>query len=144
MTCSSDHPAHRMLKEYAASVLAKDLGAFIALYDRDTFVFDAWDAMWCEGIDAWGSMTNDWFTSLGTERVVVEFEAERTGLSASLAYASALVRYTAVSASGQALRSLQNRMTIVLELRDGIWKVVHQHTSSPIDFDTKKAILQAR
>lgn len=133
-----------MLREYVASVLAKDLEAFIALYDRDVFVFDAWDVMWSEGIDAWRSMTNDWFTSLGAERVVVEFEDERSGLSASLAYASAIVRFTAVSSSGEALRSLQNRMTVVLELRGNAWKVVHQHTSSPIDFDTKKAILQAR
>jgi ketosteroid isomerase-like protein len=144
VTCPSDHPAHRMLREYAASVLAKDLEAFIALYDRDLFVFDAWDVMWSEGIDAWRSMANDWFTSLGAERVVVEFEHERSGLSASLSYASAIVRFTAVSSTGESLRSLQNRMTVVLELRGNAWKVVHQHTSSPIDFDTKKAILEAR
>ena len=144
MTSQSDHPAHRVLKAYSAAVLAKDLGAFVSLYDRDVFVFDAWDVRSYEGIDAWRGVTRDWFTSLGTERVVVDFMDERTSLSASLACASAIVRYAAVSPSGQELRSLQNRLTIVLETRNGEWKIVHQHTSSPIDFDTKKAILELR
>lgn len=133
-----------MLRDYAAAVLAKDLGTFISLYDHDTLVFDAWDVQKFEGTDAWRRVTDAWFTSLGAERVVVEFDDERTGLSESLAYASVIVRYTAVAASGQALRSLQNRMTIVLERKGDEWKVVHQHTSSPIDFGTKKAILELR
>lgn len=144
MTNQSDHHVHRVLKDYAAAILAKDLDAFVSLYDRDVFVFDAWGVRSYEGIDAWRGMTNDWFTSLGTERVVVEFEDERTSTSESLAYASAIVRYTAVTASGQALRSLQNRLTIVLERKGDEWKVVHQHTSSPIDFETKKAVLELR
>jgi ketosteroid isomerase-like protein len=144
VTSQSDHPARRVLKHYAAAVFAKDLDAFVSLYDRNVFVFDAWDVRSYNGIDAWRGMTSDWFTSLGNERVVVEFEDERSAVSATLAYASAIVRYTAVSESGQALRSLQNRMTIVLEVRGDGWKVVHQHTSSPIDFETKKGILALR
>lgn len=142
MSNQSTNPAHRVLKAYAAAVFAKDLNAFVSLYDRDVFVFDAWNVRSYQGAEAWRSMTEQWFTSLGTERVAVEFEDERSSVSATLAYASAIVRFTAVSASGQALRSLQNRMTLAIEQRNGEWKIVHQHTSSPIDFDTKKAILE--
>lgn len=142
MTNPSTNPAHRALKSYAAAVYAKDLDAFVSLYDHSVFVFDAWNVQSYQGTDAWRAMTHDWFTSLGTERVAVEFEVERSTASDTLAYASAIVRYTAVSASSQALRSLQNRMTVVLELRNGDWKIVHQHTSSPIDFATKKAVLE--
>lgn len=141
MTNQNDHPAVRFLTNYAAAVFAKDLDAFTSLYDRNVAVFDAWDEMSCQGLDALQKMTNEWFTSLGTERVVVEFEDERSSVSAALAYASAIVRFTANSADGEPLRSLQNRMTIVLENQNGEWKVVHQHTSSPIDLKTMKAML---
>lgn len=143
MTGAAENPASHALKEYAAAVLAKDLDAFVSLYDRSVIVFDAWNLWSYEGADAWRGITNDWFTSLGVDRVAVEFEDERTSASETLAYASATVRYTALSAAGQPLRSLQNRMTMVLELRGGEWKVVHQHTSSPVDFETKKAMLAA-
>jgi len=139
----SENPADRALRDYAAAVLAKDLEAFVSLYGRNIFVFDAWNVWSFAGTEAWRGVTHEWFTSLGTERVAVEFEDVRSCTSTTLAYASVTVRYTALSAAGQALRSLQNRMTIVLELRDGEWRVVHQHTSSPIDFDSKKAMLEA-
>jgi ketosteroid isomerase-like protein len=116
----------------------------MSLYDPDLFVFDSWNVWSYEGTEAWRSMTQDWFTSLGAERVAVEFTDERSSGSGALAYAAATVRYTALSAGGQSLRSLQNRITVVLELKNGTWRIVHQHTSSPIDFETKSAILDSR
>jgi ketosteroid isomerase-like protein len=32
---------------------------------------------------------------------------------------------------------MRNRLTWVLRERDGAWKVVHEHTSVPLDFETK-------
>jgi len=143
VTTQTDNPAHRVLKDYAAAVLAKDLTAFMSLYDPGIFVFDSWDVWSYEGVEAWSGMTQEWFTSLGAERVAVEFTDERSSLSPTLAYAAATVRYTALSATGQSLRSLQNRITIVLELKNGKWQIVHQHRSSPIDFETKAALLHS-
>jgi len=137
MTSQSHNPARRALKDYAAAVLAKDIDAFASLYDPNIFVFDAWNVWSYEGAEVWHANAKEWFTSLGDERVVVEFKDERTSMSATLAYASATVRYTALSAAGEVLRSIQDRLTIVLELRNGEWKIVHQHTSIPVDFKAK-------
>jgi len=38
------------------------------------------------------------------------------------------------------LRSLDSRLTMTLRQRDDGWKLVHEHTSSPIDFETTKAV----
>ena len=54
----------------------------------------------------------------------------------------ATVTYAAQGRDGTILRSLSNRMTVVLRRRDGAWKVVHEHTSAPIQHDTLKARLQ--
>ena len=37
---------------------------------------------------------------------------------------------------------MQNRLTWVLKQKDGAWKIVHEHTSAPVDFETAKVILQ--
>ena len=42
------------------------------------------------------------------------------------------------------LRSLSNRMTVAMQRRGDDWKVVHEHTSAPIEHGTLKAQLQAR
>lgn len=144
MITHSENPVLRTLREYAAAVLAKDIEGFASLYDREAFIFDAWDVWSYIGLDAWQGVTREWFTSLGAERVAVGFEDVRSSVSTTLAYATATVRYSALSPEGQTLRSLQNRMTIVLELKNTEWKIVHQHTSSPSDFQTKSAILNAR
>ena len=85
-------------------------------------------------------MAEGWFGSLGDERVVVEFSELQRIVAADLVVARACVRYTAVDATGAPLRSLNNRMSIALRRVGEAWKVVHEHSSSPIDPDTTKAM----
>jgi ketosteroid isomerase-like protein len=54
----------------------------------------------------------------------------------------ALLTYTAVSADGTELRSLDNRITAALRKVDGVWKIFHEHTSAPIDHASTKAMLR--
>ena len=35
---------------------------------------------------------------------------------------------------------MMNRMTVVLEKRDGEWKITHEHTSMPLDMETMKGL----
>jgi ketosteroid isomerase-like protein len=60
-----------------------------------------------------------------------------------LAVAHALVTFRGLSAEGDELRAMNNRLTWVLERRSGeAWRIVHEHTSAPADFETAKLILQ--
>ncbi|MGC9956366.1 nuclear transport factor 2 family protein, partial [Roseiarcus sp.] len=52
---------------------------------------------------------------------------------AEMAAAYATVTYKAVSETGEVLRSMQNRLTWVAKRKNGGSKIVHQHTSAPID-----------
>lgn len=63
--------------------------------------------------------------------------------TSQMAFFSAFVKYTATSPDGTPLRSLQNRMTCVLEPKDGRWKITHEHTSAPVDHNTLKVSLKA-
>jgi len=130
-----------LVEAYGAAVASKDVEAFMQLYDQGVRVFDAWD-VWCyEGAAAWRQMVEQWFATLGSERVAVNVEQVRATGPAELAVVSAIVRYAGVSAEGQELRALWNRLTWVVRLNGGTPKIVHEHTSLPVGFAGKQAIL---
>ncbi len=131
-----------VLQSYARAVGARDVEAFTALYVEDVRIFDTW-GRWCYvGLDEWRGMAEGWFGSLGDERVGVDFAEVQVRPVGDAAVASAFTTYRGLSAEGEELRSMTNRLTWVLERRDGAWKVVHEHTSVPVAFEDGKGILQ--
>jgi len=137
-----DKPVLQVLDDYKAAVLAKSVDAFVALYDPNVLVFDMWGAWSHDGIDAWRRMAEEWFGSLGDELVRVEFDGIQTTVSDDVAVLSAFVTFTGLSADGEELRSMNNRLTWGLRKADGTWKVVHEHTSAPVDMATGKVDLK--
>jgi ketosteroid isomerase-like protein len=136
-------PILRVLDDYKAAVLAKDVDAFIALYADEVRVFDLWAEWSYDGVAAWRTTAGNWFASLGTQRVIVEFTDVRTTMAQGLATAHGFVSYQAISEDGVALHSMNNRMTMVLKQQDReVWKIVHEHTSAPVANDTMKVILK--
>jgi uncharacterized protein (TIGR02246 family) len=128
---------------YAAAVLAKDVDAFVALYDPDVQVFDMWGEWGYRGADAWRTMVTEWFGSLGTDRVAVEMDDVQSVASDDLAVVHAFVTYKGFSAEGQELRAMTNRLSWALRRQSkGEWKIVHEHSSAPADFETSKVILE--
>jgi uncharacterized protein (TIGR02246 family) len=133
----------QLLDAYAAAVRAKDAGALGALYDDDVRVFDLWARWSYEGAPAWRESVRDWFDSLGDEQVAVELDERRTLAEDGLAVATAFVTFRALSAEGEELRSMSNRFTWALRRgHDGTWRVVHEHTSAPVDPETSTVVLQ--
>jgi uncharacterized protein (TIGR02246 family) len=133
----------QMLDEYATAVRARDVDRFVALYADDVRVFDMWGHSSYDGAGAWRGMAAEWFGSLGDERVAVEFEDIETIAGGDIALAHAFVTYKALSADGAELRAMNNRLTWGLKkTSDAGWKVVHEHSSAPTDFDTGKVQLQ--
>ena len=138
----TDKSITRVLESYESAVFSKDVEAFMRLYDPGVRVFDAWGVWSYEGAQAWQRAVEGWFTSLGTERVKVSFEGVQSSAGREFAMVSAIVTYAGVSAQGERLRVLQNRITWVLRTTAHVLRIVHEHTSAPIGFDDSKAILQ--
>lgn len=130
------------LAAYAAAVAAKDVDAFAALYAHDVHVFDMWGRWELRGLPAWRAMAQEWFGSLGTETVEVTYSQAQSLAGAELAHGHAVLTYAAHAADGTPLRSLDNRISLALARRDGEWKIVHEHTSAPVDHGSGKAMLQ--
>jgi ketosteroid isomerase-like protein len=139
-----DKPLGRLMAAYQAAVLAKDAEAFMALYDPKVRVFDTWGVWSYDSHSAWRSAIESWFTSLGGERVKVSFDDVQTAGNSELATLHAVVTYAGLSASGEPLRAMQNRISWVLRTSGHVLRVVHEHTSVPVGFEDNKAILQRR
>ncbi len=131
----------QVLQTYAAAVNEKDSAKLLRLYDPAVRVYDAWGVWSYEGADAWASAVEAWLSSLGTERVKVTFDDVRTAGTPEHASVSAIVTYAGLSAQGERLRAMQNRLTWVLRTSGHVLRIVHEHSSAPIGFEDMKAIL---
>jgi uncharacterized protein (TIGR02246 family) len=129
-----------VLNGYAAAVYAKDIDAFVALYDDDVHHFDAWNEFESRGVEAIRAAVTGWFGSLGEERVPVELNDVEIASSGDVAFAHAAVTFAGESATGERLRAMTNRFTFGFRRRNGAWKIAHQHSSLPIDMASMTAI----
>ena len=131
-----------LFETYKDAVYHKDLESYASIFDENVRVFDTWQQWTYDGLAAWCEMAKDWFSGLGTCRDAVTFDDVQIQVAGEMAVASAIVRFTNVSEEGEELRYLENRLTWVAQKSGQGWKIIHQHTSSPIDFSTMKVILQ--
>lgn len=132
----------RLIDSYRVAVYAKDVDAFMKLYSPTVRVFDAWGVWLYDDAESWQRAVEGWFASLGAERVKVVFDDVLKAGTADLATVSAVVTYGAVSAQGEPLRSMQNRLSWTLRTSGHVLRIVHEHTSAPIGFEDMKAILR--
>jgi ketosteroid isomerase-like protein len=135
-------PVLQVIESYKEAVLTKNIDSFCDLYDTDVHIFDMWGKWSIRGIKAWRSMAQGWFSSLGTEHVIVEARNIESVVTGEMAIGHAIFTYTAVSAKGENLRSLDNRITIALKYNGVDWKIIHEHTSAPINHGSLKADLK--
>ena len=132
---------HDLFDRYREAVFQKNIEAFLSLFDDEVIVFDMWQQWSFNGLASWKEMVKGWFASLGENRDDVTFDSVQIQTSGELAYTSAFLRFAAISKEGVELRFLENRLTLILQKKGASWKIIHQHTSGPIDFNTMKIIL---
>ena len=138
----TDPRISRLCAGYIRAVHEKDVEAFLNLYHPEARVFDTWGVWSYEGVQARRKVIENWFSSLGEERVAVTIDRVQVTATGEMAVLTARAVYVALSAAGVELRSMQNRLTWVLKLDAGAWKILHEHTSVPINFSDLKGMLQ--
>lgn len=127
----------RICASYTRTVLKKEVDGILALYHPTARVFDTWGVWSYEGEPARRKAIEQWFGSLGEERVAVTFDRVQATVTSDLASLTSRVVYAAISPAGAELRSMQNRLTWVLKPDGDEWKIIHEHTSVPLGPDLK-------
>ncbi len=135
-------PTARVIEGYKSAVAARDIAAFMRLYDPAVRVFDAWGVWSYEGVVAWQVAIEGWFASHPGDRLKVTFNDVRSVATPAFTSVSAIVTYAVVSSGGDPLNAMQNRLTWVLKTSGHVLRIVHEHTSAPVGFEDGKAILQ--
>jgi uncharacterized protein (TIGR02246 family) len=133
------NPVTQVLEAYRNAVSARDTDAFVALYDEDVCLFDAWDRFEITGADAWREMVIDWFGSHPDDGLEVRFDDVREVVGKDVAFVHAVFTF-AVVLEGKREHEQVNRYTACLERKGGGWKIVHEHTSIPVEYETGKGI----
>ena len=132
-----------MLDSYIAAVRAKDVEAFLDLYADDARNFDLWSVWSYDGKASLRPMVEEWFGSVGTDTIGVEFDEVRSETGEEVAAVSAFTTFRGISAEGEELRSMNNRLTWILRREGDGWKIVHEHTSAPAGDDGKVSLRRA-
>jgi ketosteroid isomerase-like protein len=129
----TSNPFNTMLTEYCASIFDKNADNYLSLYSNDVLIFDMWNDWYVRGLKQWRELTENWFASLNTEKVIVTATEIQLNQSADIIVGCAILRFAAISEEGLELRYLHNRVSITMHNVDGKWKIFHQHSSAPID-----------
>lgn len=120
---------------YKRSAWEKDTESMIGLYDDNVVIFDMWEHGYQTGLKEWSGAIKEWLGSLGEEKVNVIFEMIDVKEDGNVGFGSALVTYQAISTDDTVIRSMKNRISLGFIKKKNVWKVIHQHTSAPINFD---------
>lgn len=132
----------KVVAAYEAAVAARDIQAFMRLYDPAVQVFDTWGVWSYEGASAWQVAVEGWFAAHPNDRLKASFEDIRSTSTPALATLSAIVTYAVVSAQGEPVHTMQNRLTWVLKTRGHIPRIIHEHTSAPAGYEDRMVMLQ--
>jgi len=130
-----------LLGRYSDSAYRKDVEAFMSMYASEVRVFDLWGSWEVKGASSWRDGIAGWFESLGAGRVVCEFTDVEVFTGGDLAALSAMIQYSGESPEGAIEREMANRLTWTLTRVNGVWRVIHEHTSAPVDMGSSKVIL---
>ena len=132
----------KILEGYANAVYTKDVESFISIYDTNVCVYDTWKEWTSIGTGKLRDMAAEWFDSLGNEKVKVEFLEVNVLESADQTVWIGEVKFFGLNEDDQVLRSISNRWTWVIKNNNGIFKIVHEHSSLPINMETFTAIMK--
>lgn len=122
-----------LLDRYRDRVLAKDIEGFLDLYDLDVEVFDAFDAWRYDGNHQWRVVPTNWFTDLNEDVVEVRFRDVTVIGRYNLFVVYGLIDY---QQGADPDKHLSNRFTWIVKRDGNDFKIVHEHTSLPIDHTT--------
>ncbi len=131
-----------LFERYANAVYNKDVESFISIYDNNVLVYDTWEEWIKKDVKEIKSMATEWFDSLGNEKVKVEFTEVRVLESADQIVWIGEFKFYGLDQNDQIIRNISNRWTWVIKNINGSWKVVHEHSSLPINMETFIGILK--
>ena len=134
----------RQRQLWGAAFEAGDVDRIMSFYapGAETLAFDVLPPLWLEGRDAY---KDQWrrFLARFKGAPVVEVKDLKVTVAGDVAFLHGLVRLAGTLADGRPL-DLWMRATNGLRKIDGVWLVVHDHVSVPVDIATGRPAMDLK
>ncbi|WP_394122061.1 YybH family protein [Planococcus donghaensis] len=130
-----------MLKNYKDAVHKKDAEKFLSAYADDVHIYDCWERWESKGISLWRESVVGWFNELNEDgySLNVDFNDVTIVENNDVAFVHCAVTYAAFKDNvEEKIRQMTNRFTFGLKKVNESWRIVHEHSSVPINKDTGK------
>lgn len=126
-----------VLDLYKLVVYNQDINLFMDLYDDSIHIFDSWNTWEIKSKSEWKKVIENWFSGLKRDgsTLRVSFEDPLIHQDDSIAFIHVSTRFSEFNSHNIEFRHLTNRFTFGLVKKNGDWKIVHEHSSLPIDSD---------
>lgn len=126
-----------VLDLYKLVVYNQDINLFMDLYDDSIHIFDSWNTWEIKSKLEWRKVIENWFSGLKRDgsTLRVSFEDPLIHQDDSIAFIHVSTRFSEFNSHNIEFRHLTNRFTFGLVKKNGDWKIVHEHSSLPIDSD---------
>jgi len=140
------HTINELLENYQSAVLEQNVDKFIAMYDTNVHIFDSWSKWNIIGKDAWRKQVEDWFSVLQRDNSTLRVSYEDCVIyeEGDLASIHTNIRFSEYNSNKIEFRHLTNRFTFILRKVDSVWKIVHEHSSLPINPDDGNGIFDLK
>ena len=124
------------------AVRDKNIDQALIHYAENVLSFDVVDPLQFNGIDAIRKRLEEWFATFKgpVENEIAELKIE---VSESIAFCTRLNHVNALTIEGNKL-DMWWRETTCLKKMDGIWKIIHVHSSVPFNPQNGKASLELK
>lgn len=138
---SPEHRVRALIDDWKDAIRSKDIERLMACYAPDVVAFDMMAPLEWRGAD---SYRDAWAEGLAMPgEYEIELYEPMITANDQLAFAVSLARYDVrppdAAAYGGWFRWTANFMAI-----SDVWKIVHEHSSVPIEFASRKALLDLR
>lgn len=131
-----------LAREYEAAVAGLDIDRLLALYDAEVVVYDLTSTWSYRGAPAWREAVREWFESVEQDQTNVAALSDLTVVGeGDLIAAHGRAHYGVGNESGEEIYAMDNRLTWLLRRGADGWRILHEHTSVPIDMETGRASL---
>jgi uncharacterized protein (TIGR02246 family) len=132
----------QLIKDYQTAFKARDLDGIMAIYDPEVVAFDITPPLKFKGAPAY---RESWKKFLDAYEGPIDMEIKELSVSFSqgVAFSHNLERFTGKLKNGQQ-SEMWVRVTDTYMKKNGKWRIVHEHVSVPIDFESGKALLDLK
>ncbi|MFT3693750.1 MAG: nuclear transport factor 2 family protein [Kofleriaceae bacterium] len=140
---SSEADLRDLIDERVRAIRAKDLDAVLAGYAEDVITFDLVAPLANRGKAAVRKRLAEW---LGSFETALDYELRDVTLAIAgdVAFDHHVTHVHGTNKQGQTIEMWFRETLGYRRGSDGTWRCVHQHSSSPFDMTTMKAVLDLK